>query len=343
MSMLTRLAGVGLAAVLSVTIAGMTTPASAAPVPGQRVFLTLGGDYPTEQNRAGVFSVIWTSGGTEDLAGPTHFTVDLPPGVTTSGAIFDSAPHDYTFTQTVSPDGRRVEAVLLGNRRAGREEFMEIPVTASETGPVTGAITATVANANDPYPTAHIRTYVLGPYGGLQPPTIGGGRPEISTVDTTTGPGAGGTPVTITGTWLVDAMVLIDGVPAPGTCTPTTCTVTTPGGSGSAAITVVGPGGVSDPAPVTFDYTGAPPSLPAPVLSGSTPGGPVAGGTEIVITGQHLASGTVAFDGTRAPHFSCGPQLCTATAPAADHPGPVDITVATAGGTSAPVTYTYTS
>ncbi|MBO1416402.1 IPT/TIG domain-containing protein [Streptomyces sp. FH025] len=351
MPTLIRLAGVGLAAVLSVTTAAVTTAAttpaaSAASVDGptvmrQRVVLTQAGNYPTEQNRDGVFSVSWRSIGQEDLTGPTHFSVDLPPGVTTDGAMFYSTPYDYTFTQTVSPDGRHLEAVLQGNRRPGTDEFMKIHVHAAGTGPITGAITATVANANDLIPTGHVSTYLFGL--GPLPPTIGS-LPYVDGVSATTGPGTGGTPVTLTGHGMAGAMVLIGGVPAPGTCTDTACTVTTPGGSGSAAVAVVGTGGTLH-VPTPFDYVGAPPALPsAPVLSGlNTPSGPVAGGTQIIVTGDELASGTVAFGGVPASRSSCGPQLCTATAPATDGAGPVEVTVTTAGGTSAPVTYTYVS
>ncbi|MBD0672648.1 IPT/TIG domain-containing protein, partial [Streptomyces sp. CBMA156] len=250
-----RLVSAGLAAALSLTAAASTAgavtadavtakaaagPAEPRTVPKQRVVLTQAGNYPTEQNRQGVFSVSWSSIGTEDLTGPTHFTVDLPPGLTTGGALFYSTPYDYTFTETVSPDGRHLEAVLDGNRRAGAQEFMKIPVVAEGTGPVTGAITARVANAADTIPTGHVSTHLLGV--GTLPPLFAP-PPRIDDVSATTGPGAGGTPVAVTGAGLAGAMVLIGGVPAPGSCTDTACAVTTPGGSGSAAVTVVGPGG----------------------------------------------------------------------------------------------------
>ncbi|MFD4657230.1 IPT/TIG domain-containing protein [Kitasatospora sp. NPDC058444] len=220
---------------------------------------------------------------------------------------------------------------------------MRIPVVAEGAGPVAGAITARVANANDTIPTGHVRTHLLG-IGPLPP--LFASTARIDSVSATTGPGAGGTPVAVTGESLAGAMVLIGGVPAPGGCTDTACAVTTPGGSGSAAVTVVGPGGTAV-APAAFDYTGAPPAPPsAPSLSGlNAPSGPVGGGTAVVLTGADLAGGAVSFGGRPAARHSCGPQLCTATAPAADRPGPVDVTVTTAGGTSGPglVTFTYTS
>ncbi|MER8105579.1 IPT/TIG domain-containing protein [Kitasatospora sp. NPDC094016] len=343
MSTLTRLVTAGLAAALSLTAATATATVSAAPVEsppatGQHVTLSQAGNYPTEQQRDGVFSLSWTSAGTEDLTGPTHFTIDLPPGVTTGGAMFYSMPPDYTFTQTVSADGRHLEAVVLRHRAPGRSDFMKVTVHAAGTGPITGAITALVANPNDPDPTGHVSTHLFG--GDQQPPAIPP-VPQVDGVDTTTGPGTGGTPVTVTGTGLYGAMVLIGGVAAPGTCTDTACTVTTPGGSDTADITVVAPGGTV-PAPADFEYTGAPPPRPVPSIVHLTPNGPGQDGEQVIIVGDDLAAGTVAFDGDPAAHFSCGPQLCTATAPAADAPGPVDVTVTTAGGTSAPLPFTYT-
>ncbi|WP_331743150.1 IPT/TIG domain-containing protein [Kitasatospora sp. NBC_01300] len=344
MSTLTNLVRAGLAAALTATavVAGATAspaaPTDNPPATGPHVVLGQAGNYPSEQQRVGVFSLSWSSVGTEDLIGPTHFTVDLPPGVTTNGAMFYSMPPDYTFTESVSPDGRHLEAVLLGNRAPGRSDFMKITLIAAGTGPITGAITALVANADDQDPTGHLSTHV---FGGDQPAPVLPAAPQVDTVSTTAGPGVGGTPVTLTGTGLTGAMVLIGGQPAPGNCTDTACTVTTPGGSGSADITVAGPSGTTS-APADFTYTGAAPPLP-PVPSGIslTPNGKVPDGEQLIVLGRDLAGGTVAIDGDPAPHFSCGPQLCTATAPASSRPGPVDVTVTTAGGTSTPVPFTY--
>ncbi|MEU1288633.1 IPT/TIG domain-containing protein [Kitasatospora sp. NPDC005856] len=70
--------------------------------------------------------------------------------------------------------------------------------------------------------------------------------------------------------------------------------------------------------------------------------GPGTGGTPVTVTGESLAGAMVLIGGRPAARHSCGPQLCTATAPAADRPGLVDVTVTAAGGTSGPVTFTYT-
>ncbi|MBD0691614.1 IPT/TIG domain-containing protein [Streptomyces sp. CBMA123] len=342
--MITRLAKAGFAAALSVTILSTGAAATAAPtgtsdVSAQHVTVSLNGYLPsTAPPGPGQMSVSWTSAGTADLTGPTHITLDLPQGLTTDGAMFYSTPYDYTFTESVSPDGRHLDAVLVGTRRAGFHEFMKLKVYGDPTK-ASGQLVATIGNPNDTDPTGHVAVL---PLPGNAPVPVVPGTPSVAALDTATGPGAGGTAVTVSGGNLSHGMVLVGGVPAPGSCTDTACTVTTPGGTGSAPVSVVTPGGTAA-APVTFDYTGdPPPAPPTPAVSYLGPaGGPVAGGTQVAIAGTDLTYGTVSFGGVPADRFSCGPKFCTAYAPTGAAPGPVDVTVTTAGGTSAPVTYTY--
>ncbi|GAB7187571.1 IPT/TIG domain-containing protein [Kitasatospora sp. Ki12] len=364
--MITRLAKAGVAAALSVTTlttgavltagtAAAATPKGSAPaIPApkastpavstsaQHVTVSQSGNYPGGFFTTGNMSASWVSAGTADLTGPTHFTVDLPPGVTTDGAMFYSTPYDYTFTETLSPDGRHLEAVLTGTRVVGKSEFMKLNLRTTPGVPITGVITVTAANPNDTDPTGHVSRYDLGT-GGYLPATVQA-APAATGLGTTTGPGTGGTAVTVSGSNLAHGMVLVGGVPAAGSCTDTACTVTTPGGSGSVPVSVVTPGGTAT-ATATFDYTGAtPPAPPAPSVSSLSPAsGPVAGGTRVNVIGSNLTYGTVAFGGVPAAHVSCGPSFCTATAPAGAQPGPVNVTVTTAGGTSASATYTYTA
>ncbi|MER7847919.1 IPT/TIG domain-containing protein [Kitasatospora sp. NPDC096077] len=345
--MITRLAKAGLAAALSVTV--LTTGAAvatAAPTDGpgpsaQHVTASLNGYLPsTTPPGPGQFSVGWTSSGTSDLTGPTHITLDLPAGLTTGIGMFYSTPYDYTFTESVSPDGRHLDAVLTGTRRVGFSEFIKARVY-GDVSQASGQIVETVSNPNDTDPTGHISVVNLD---GSTPAPAVQAPPTVSGVDTTTGPGAGGTSVTVSGSGLTHGMVLVGGVPATGGCTDTACTVTTPGGSGSAPVSVVTPGGTAV-APTAFDYTGAPPPAPpVPVVGALYPAtGSVAGGNMVGIPGTDLTGGSVLFGGVPADHVSCGPKFCSAFPPPAAQPGPVDVTVTTAGGTSAPVTYTYTA
>ncbi|MFD7906909.1 IPT/TIG domain-containing protein [Kitasatospora sp. NPDC059747] len=353
--MITRLAKAGLAAALSVTTlaaaatgaaastASTTSPADAPAVQGPHVTVAAYGTLPsTNPPGPGAFSVSWVSAGTEDVTGPTHLTLDLPPGLTTPDiAMMYSTPYDYTFTETLSPDGRHLEAVFTGNRQPGRSDFMKLKIYRTGTEQPTGPIVATVSNPNDTDPTGHVSVVTLD---GSTPAPIVQPAPAVTGLDTTTGPGAGGTAITVSGSNLAHGMVLIGGTPAAGTCTDTACTVTTPGGSGSAPVSVVTPGGTTTAAG-TFDYTGdPPPAPPAPVVSlVTTTSGPVAGGTSTYIVGENLTYGTVAFGGVPGTHASCGPKFCSVTTPPAAGPGPVDVTVTTAGGTSAAVAFTYTA
>ncbi|MGV9271000.1 IPT/TIG domain-containing protein [Kitasatospora sp. NPDC003701] len=316
------------------------SPTARTAVTGPNVSVTQAGNYPIFPVDNTNFSVTWTSSGTADLTGVTHLTVELPPGLTTNGATITSFP-DYSFTETVSPDGRRLDAFFTGNRAPGRSEFMKVYVASHGTRP-SGTIKVTAANRNDANPADNVSTYLLG--SGPQAPATQA-APAVTGISTVTGPGTGGTAVTLTGTNLDNGFVLFGGSVAAGACTATGCTVTAPGGTGSTPVTVVTPGG-SAAAPAAFDYTGAAPPAPAaPVVTGlTTSTGPAAGGTGIYVQGSGLAAGTVLFGGVPATRSSCGPTLCSATAPAGT--GVVDVTVTTPGGTSATVAgdrYTYTA
>ena len=78
----------------------------------------------------------------------------------------------------------------------------------------------------------------------------------------------------------------------------------------------------------------SPGTPPAPVVTGISPAsGPAAGGTAVAVSGSNLSGGSVSFGTKPATAASCAADSCTATSP----PGSatVDVTVRTAGGTSA--------
>ena len=93
----------------------------------------------------------------------------------------------------------------------------------------------------------------------------------------------------------------------------------------------------SSPVPPRADWSAfraCAPAPPVPVVTGIAPaGGPATGGTAVTVTGSGLSGGTVAFGGTAAASASCTSTSCTAISPAGT--GTVDVTVTTAGGTSA--------
>jgi len=334
--MTNRLAAVILAT--SVATATLTTagPALAA-TPGPDIAVWVGGNFPQGPNNIGIISVQWSSVGTADYSGVTHLTVDLPPSVSLSGpALMDQdTPYDYTFTQTVSPDGHRLEATFVGSRQPAPyfhySDFMKVMLYTAAAAP-SGVVTATVSNREDVNTANNVASVTVG---GEQLPPAAPGTPKVTDMDTTTGPGVGGTVVSLTGSNLDNGFVLFgNGNSASATCTSTSCTATSPGGHGRVPVTVVTPGGSAD-APGSFAYTGpAPTSPPVPVVTGlGYRSGPAAGGTYVDVLGSGLTSGVVRFGGVSAPHFSCGESFCSAISPPGS--GTADVTVTTAGGRSA--------
>ncbi|MFC8453284.1 IPT/TIG domain-containing protein [Kitasatospora sp. NPDC057223] len=247
------MAKLGLAAVLAIApLAAGTGAAVAAGTPqGPDVAVSQAGNYPIFAVDNTNFSVTWKSAGTADVTGVTRLTVDLPAGLTTSGALMYSTPYDYTFSQTVSPDGRHLVALFTGTRAPGRSDFMKVQVSSRGPARPSGTIRVTAANRGDTDASDNVSAYLLGT--GPQPsPTPA--APGLGAIGTTTGPAAGGTAVTLTGTNLDDGFVLFGDQPAAGGCAGTSCTVTAPAGSGSVPVTVVTPGGHAD-APAVFSYT----------------------------------------------------------------------------------------
>src|SRR5690606_25849044 len=113
---------------------------------------------------------------------------------------------------------------------------------------------------------------------------------------------------------------------------------TPPGTAGVADVVIESPNG--DSTPGEFTYTAVP---DAPAITGLTPtSGPVAGGTVVTITGTGFTGATgVTFDGTAGTAFTVDSDTQITVTTPAHAAGPVDVTVMTLGGTSAPGTFTY--
>ncbi len=159
--------------------------------------------------------------------------------------------------------------------------------------------------------------------------------PVVQSLDTTSGPSAGGGTVTITGYNLINpTSVKFGGQPATNLVvnTPDSLTVTAPAGTGTVDVTAANQYGTSTTSTADqFSY--GPPSV-----TGLNPlEGAVAGGTSVTVNG-------VGFNGATAVHFGAalGTNLhvvsntqLTVTAPAgADSTDYVDVTVTGQGGTS---------
>jgi Regulator of chromosome condensation (RCC1) repeat/IPT/TIG domain len=156
--------------------------------------------------------------------------------------------------------------------------------------------------------------------------------PRVTRVSPAVGAGGGGTSVTVTGTNFSEATAVSFGASEATSFTvnsPTSITAITPTGTGAVDVTVTTPEG---PTPVTprdrFDY--------APSVTTVAPGeGMTAGGAAVTITGTNFAEvSAVKFDAADAASFTVNSATSiTATAPPGT--GTVDVTVTTAGGTSA--------
>ncbi len=160
--------------------------------------------------------------------------------------------------------------------------------------------------------------------------------PAITALSPTSGPVAGGTSVTISGTGLSGATAVDFGTTA-GTITADTATSITvtspPGSSGAVSVTVTTPGGLSNAETYTFV---APSTGKAPVVKLVFPkSGSTAGGRLVLIEGSNFTGATsVVFGLEPALFLVLTPNWIVALSPSAPA-GTCDITVTTPSGTSA--------
>jgi len=163
--------------------------------------------------------------------------------------------------------------------------------------------------------------------------------PVVSGISPSSGTTAGGTPVTITGTGLTNMTAVTFGTTAVTTFTSvsaTSVTVTSPAGTtGTIDVTVTTAAGTSAiSSGDKFTYTAL---APIPIVTGISPSsGTTAGGTSVTITGTGLTGVTaVTFGSTAVTTFTAASATSVTAASPAGTSGTVDITVTTAGGTSA--------
>ncbi len=165
--------------------------------------------------------------------------------------------------------------------------------------------------------------------------------PVVSGVSPASGPAAGGTSVTITGTGLADATMVSFGGAA-GTVSAdsgTQITVTSPPGSGTVDVAVTTPGGTSTAGMFTYSSSTAP--SPRPAVTGISPSsGPTGGGTSVTITGSGLSGATsVSFGGTAGTITADSGTRITVKSPPGK--GTVTVTVTTPGGTATAGKFSY--
>ena len=160
--------------------------------------------------------------------------------------------------------------------------------------------------------------------------------PTVTSISPTSGPTSGGTSVTITGTNFTSSATVDFGSTAATSVTynsATSLTAVSPAESaGAVDVTVTTTGGTSATSSADqFTYVAVP-----TVTSISPTSGPTSGGTSVTITGTGFtSSATVDFGSTAATSVTYNSSTSlTATSPA-ESAGTVNVTVTTAGGTSA--------
>ncbi len=254
---------------------------------------------------------------------PTSTGLTPPSGPTAGGTTVTVTGTNFTPGTTVAIDGG---APITPSSIAPDGTSLTFVTPPHAAGPV--AVTVTNATGTS----------------GPQAFTFIPPAPTARSLTPPSGPTAGGTTVTITGTNFVPgSTVAIDGG-APITPTSiapdgTSLTFVTPAHAvGPVGVTVTTLGGTTTPA-LTFTF------VPPPTARSLTPpSGPTAGGTTVTITGTNFVPGsTVAIDGG-APitPTSIAPDGRSLTFVTPAHAaGPVGVTVTTTGGTTGPQTFNF--
>ena len=159
--------------------------------------------------------------------------------------------------------------------------------------------------------------------------------PTVTGISPTSGPAAGGTSVTITGTSFTGATAVNFGTTAATGVTvvnDTTITAFSPAGTGVVDVTVTTPAGTSTASAADqFTYLVA----AAPTVTGISPtSGPAAGGTSVTITGTNFTGASAVNFGTTAATGVTVVNDTTITAVSPAGTGVADVTVTTPSGTS---------
>ncbi len=252
-----------------------------------------------------------------------------PPAPTVTGVSPASGPSTGGTAVTITGTNfTGASGVHFGLNAAVFTVDSDTSITATApTGSDTVDVTVTAigrtsaTNANDQY------TYEAGPPPPPPPPTV-------TALDPASGPDAGGTAVTITGTNFTGATAVSFGANAAtfSVDSDTGITATAPAGSGTVDVTVTTAGGTSATnANDHYTFVAGPP--PPPTVTSVNPiSGPA--GTLVSIVGTSLTGATeVDFGPTPATFTVNTATTITATAPAGTDT--VDVTVTTPQGTSA--------
>jgi uncharacterized protein YjiK/methionine-rich copper-binding protein CopC len=277
------------------------------------------------------------------IAGAVNVVVTNPDGQSatlTSGYTYVAAPAVTSVSPTSGTTAGGTSVTIAGSGFAAGAT-----VTFGGTA-ATGVtvVSATQITATTPAHAAGAVNVVVTNSGGLSGTLTNGytyvAPPTVTSVSPNSGPAAGGTSVTITGTnFAAGATVTFGGTAATGVTvvSATQITATTPARAAGVVNVVVTVSGVSGTLANGYTYIAAPTISNLSPTSGST-----AGGTVVTITGTNFATGaTVRFGTAAAASVTVlSTTQISVTAPAGTA-GTAGVTVTTVGGTSNSATYTY--
>ena len=255
---------------------------------------------------------------------------DLQAGTLENGFTFEAV----TVTSISPPSGPTAGGTSVTITGTGFASGATVTIGGNAATGVT-YVSATSIKATTPAGTVGSANVVVTVSPNSSPPLSGGFTyevtPTVTGVTPSSGPTAGGTKITITGTGFVTgATVTIGGIAATvvTVVNTTSITATTPAGTAGAQSVIVttpgGPGTLTDG--FTYEVT--------PTVTNISPNsGPVAGGTAVTITGTGFASGaTVTIGGNAATGVTVvSSTSITATTPAGTA-GTQSVVVTTTGG-----------
>ncbi len=267
---------------------------------------------------------VTTPGGTSATSAADHFMYDPPPTVSAVNPAIGPPGGGLTVTVTGTGFIPNATTVTFGSTAASNVIVAAGGTSLSAISPPgAGGVDVRVSTPGGTSATGVADRFIYGP-------------PTVTNVSPSSGPTAGGTTVTITGTdFAANATSVRFGANTGSNVvvsSATSLTVIAPPGTGAVDVTVTTPAGTSATGPADqFTYAAA-----TPMVTGISPSsGPTAGGTGVTINGTNFASGAdVSFGSSPATNVVVvSSTQITATSPPGS--GTVDVTVTTAGGTSA--------
>jgi hypothetical protein len=265
---------------------------------------------------------VTTSSGTSATSSADYFTY-LPATITSitpsTGPIAGG-----TLVTIIGTGFAGASAVIIGGSTAtGLTVINSTAVSVTTPSHAAGAVNVVITTPNGTATGTNAFTY--------EP------LPIFTSITPSTGPIAGGTGVTITGTGLIGATaVTIGGTAATGVTviSPTTVSAITPAhAAGTVNVVITTPNGTATGGTGAYTYI-----VPQPTFTSITPStGPIAGGTSVIITGTGFTGATKVSFGSTANATGAmtvnNDTTITVTTPA-HAAGAVNVVITTPGGTA---------